>query len=176
MMENLFNYIKENQFDSQWKLIETTIFLKENIIENQLSGSTDPRSSAVNSVYGEVLEVGNTYVIIKTKNSCKNPIIYTILYSKIIYIATDLAIDINIEICSTSNKNCLLIKSLNKNKDSNKQIVFIFNGIISNTHPVDSVRLLNDLVIIQNYFIIPINNIDGFGFVPNCNIKKEGEN
>lgn len=181
-LKRLFKCIKQNQYNSNGDIIPTGITIKENVLELQESGTGTPRVSARNYIYGIVARVEDTYVVMKATNPCDKLIYYTILYSNILYIGSDVIAKIDIEECldssydnmdkfcqgETFNIGNLITEAIDKNYNSNKSFEFIFDGIISNPHPIQSVKVFETMIIVEDYFVTPINVIKGFALVPNC--------
>lgn len=178
-LEATFNFIKDNQIDSNGNLNKILIFLEISLLNDQGTLISDPRETAFNSIIGFISTVGDTYLKIISDSVCTNKYEeYTIAYSDISNFYSSILKEYFNDyseminklplVCECTNNpyyNMLtaLTNTINSNSTlTNKELYIIYNGLSSLPYPPSSYLIMKNLIINNQSSIIPITNVNGF--------------
>lgn len=193
-LKKTFEFIQQYQVYSTGEILKTIISVNINLLESQSSSNANTRVSASNLVIGIISAVTDTNVVVIAESDKEGKYSeYTINYSSIIQIgSTSIAINYSqyVRYMDTLPPLCLteanqytemvglMETTMEKYRSSEKQpLQIIFNGVKGRIIYAYEVKLVKNLLTIDDLTIIPLSYIGGFAIIPSCEekgVKEDG--
>lgn len=181
--EATFNFIKTHQVDKDGKLRGSNIYTSAALLENQGTLILTPRKNAVNLIYGMVVDVTPTYVVILSEVLCDTETKfeqYTISYNTIINLINPVLETYTKEYINTIEKLPQISPAPNETAydmlkafkvalaknipDPDKLVYVIYDGMSSLAYVPEGIKVLRNFIYTYSQSIIPITMMDGFFF------------
>lgn len=183
VLKATFQFLKDNQQLEGGAVALTFIVLKI-FLTNNFSSTQNNFQTATTYLTGQVKEVYESFVVLTSKNSLNQEFEVTISYEDIVYFGSSAILDnfenyVNLinsfpplckDTCSESYDLLVRIaKILGKNDPRERDFVLVLDRALSRRIGANELGILRNLVLVDEFYIIPITSIQGFSQVPNQN-------
>lgn len=180
-LRETFKFIKENPYIIEGNVANVYILCGVSILEDE-SSTNVTNNYATLTISGVVKKVCETYVELEYINNEGETIFSTIAYDNIVYLYHLSIIEYFEEYVNAINSlpplcYCLedskfnllvkLAKTISNEPDANLKLVL--DGVLTRNIAAENIAILRNLVIVEEFFVNPINYIGAFIKVAECN-------